>query len=39
MAENRKVKRIVNEIALNNSMKPIAFRKKWNLTDNIISVT
>ena len=34
-----KVKRIEKEIALNNSMKATAFRKKWLLTDNIISIT
>ena len=39
IAEIRKVKRIEKEIALNNSMKTIAFRKKWHLTDNIISIT
>ena len=39
IAEIWKVKRIEKEIALNNSMKTIAFRKKWHLTDNIISIT
>ena len=39
IAEIRKVKRIEKEIALNNSMKTTAFRKKWHLTDNIISIT
>ena len=38
IAEIRKVKRIQKEIALNNSLKTIAFRKKWYLTDNIISI-
>ena len=38
MAEIRKVKRIEKEIALNNQKK-IVFRKKWYLTDNIISIT
>ena len=36
IAEIRKVKRIVKEIALNNSMETTAFRKEWHLTDNII---
>ena len=39
VAQIRKVKRIQKEIALNNSLKRIAFRKKWYLTDNIISIT
>ena len=39
IAEIRKVKRIEKEIALNSSMKTTAFRKKWHLTDNIISIT
>ena len=39
IAEIRKVKRIEKDIALNNSMKTIAFRRKWHLTDNIISIT
>ena len=39
IAEIRKVKRIEKEIALNNSKKTIAFKKKWHLTDNIISIT
>ena len=39
MAKILKVKKIEKEIALNNSMKTIAFRKKWHLTDNIISIT
>ena len=34
IAEIRKVKRIKKEIALNNSIKAITFRKKWHLTDN-----
>ena len=34
-----KVKRIEKEIGLNNSMKATAFRNKWLLTDNIISIT
>ena len=38
IAEIRKVKRIEKEIVLNNSMET-AFRKKWHLTDNIISTT
>ena len=33
------VKRIEKEIALSNSKKTIAFRKKLHLTDNIISIT
>ena len=37
--EIRKVKRIGKEIALNSSMKTIIFRKKWHLTDNMISIT
>ena len=37
--EIRKVKRIEKEIALSNSKKTIAFRKKLHLTDNIISIT
>ena len=37
IAEIRKVKRIKQEIALSNSMKAIAFRKKWHLTDNNFS--
>ena len=36
--EIRKVKRTEKEIALSNSKKTIAFRKKWNLADNIISI-
>ena len=39
IAEIRKVKRVEKETALNNSMKTTAFRKKWHLTDNTISVT
>ena len=39
IAEIRKIKRIEKEIALNNATKTIAFRKKWHLTDNIISIT
>ena len=39
IAKIRKVKRIEKEIALNNSMKTTAFRKKWHLRDNIISIT
>ena len=39
MAEIRKVKRIEKEIVLINSMETTAFRKKWHLTDNIISTT
>ena len=39
IAEIRKVKRIEKEIALNNSMKAPAYRKKWHLTDNIILIT
>ena len=39
IAQIRKVKRIQKEIALNNSLKRIAFRKTWYLTDNIISIT
>ena len=39
IAEIRKVKRIEKEITLNNSMKTTTFRKKWPLTDNIISIT
>ena len=35
----RKVKRIEKEIALNNSKKTIAFKKKLCLTGNIISIT
>ena len=35
----RKVKRKEKEIALNNSMKTIAFRKIRHLKDNIISIT
>ena len=38
MTEIQKVKRIEKAIALNNSMKTIALRKKWHLTDNIISI-
>ena len=39
MAEIRKIKRTEKEIALNNATKTTAFRKKWHLTDNIISIT
>ena len=39
IAEIRKNKRIEKQIVLNNSMKIIAFRKKWHLTDNLISIT
>ena len=39
IAEIRKIKRIEKEIALNNATKTTAFRKKWHLTDNIISIT
>ena len=35
---NNLVAEIRKEIALNNSLKTITFRKKWYLTDNIISV-
>ena len=39
IAEIQKVKRIEKEIALNDSMKITAFRKKLHLTGNIISIT
>ena len=39
IAEIRKNKKIEKQIVLNNSMKIIAFRKKWHLTDNLISIT
>ena len=39
IVEIGEVKRIEKEISLNNSMETIAFRKKWHLTDNIISIT
>ena len=39
IAEIQKIKRIEKEIALNNATKTTAFRKKWHLTDNIISIT
>ena len=38
IAEIWKVKRIEKEIALNNSVKTIALRKKWHLTNNTISI-
>ena len=38
IAEIEKVKRIEKEIALNNAKKTIAFREKWHLTDNIMSI-
>ena len=38
IAEIRKVQRIEKEIALSNSIKTTAFRKKFHLTDNIISI-
>ena len=39
IAEIQKVKRIEKEIALNNTKKTFAFINKWNLTDNIVSMT
>ena len=36
IAEIQKVKRIEKEIALTNSMKTIAFTKKWLIINNII---
>ena len=36
IAEIRKVKTIEKEIALTNSMKTIAFTKKWLVVNNII---
>ena len=39
ITEIQKFKSIEKEIALNNSMKTTAFRKKCHLTDNIISIT
>ena len=35
----QKFKRVEKEIALDNSKKTTAFRKKWHLSDNIIPVT
>ena len=39
IVEVQNVKKMEKEIALSNSMKTIAFRKKWHLTGNIISIT
>ena len=38
IAEMQNVRRIEKEIALNNSKKTIAFRKKWLLAGNVISI-
>ena len=36
VAEIQKIKRIEKEIALSNSMKKIAFTRKWHIIDNIV---